>query len=66
MYDKYFGKKVKIIDADNNIWIGKVISYESPEDSENGKWWLDLMIENISDFGELTISEDEITSIELS
>lgn len=61
--DKYFGKKVNIVDIDGQIWIGTVLSYETPADSENGKWWLDVEIENRPDFGELTICEDEISSV---
>lgn len=63
MYDKYHGKKAEIIDIDNKKWIGKVIMYDTPEDSENGKWWLDIDVENISNFGILSICEDEIKTI---
>jgi hypothetical protein len=59
----YFGKKVKIVDIDNVVWIGNVVSCESPEDSEDGRWWLDIAVENKEDFGELSISDREIKSI---
>lgn len=63
MLNQYFGKKVEITDIDDNVWIGKAVSYESPEDSEAGHWWIDIIVENKKDFGELTISEEEIKSI---
>ena len=62
--DKYFDKRVRIIDVDGKTWTGLVVSYEPPEDSENGKWWLDIKVENIKDFGELTICDDEIKKIQ--
>lgn len=61
--DQYFGKKLEITDIDDILWIGKAVSYESPEDSEDGYWWIDIIVENKKDFGELTISEEEIKSI---
>lgn len=56
------GKKIKLVDIDDQIFIGRAISLETPEDSEDGQWWLDV---EVPGFGELTIPEPEIRSIEV-
>ena len=56
------GKKVNILDINNKNWEGLVIGCDSPEDSEDGKWYLDVRVNN---FGILGISESEIKSIEV-
>lgn len=56
------GKKVKVFDINNKSWEGLAIGCDSPEDSEDGKWYLDIKIDN---FGVLGISESEIKSIEV-
>ncbi len=62
---KYFGKNVRITDADGVVWVGQVVSCESPADSEDDQWWLDVDVQNKGDFGELTIPEGDIKSIEI-
>lgn len=56
------GRKVKIVDINNKIWKGLAIGSDSPEDSEDGQWYLDVRVNN---FGILGISESEIKSIEV-
>ena len=56
------GKKVNILDINNKNWEGLVIGCDSPEDSEDGQWYLDVRVNN---FGILGISEPEIKSIEV-
>lgn len=61
----YFGKRVKIDDIYSHQWIGFVSGYDAPGDSDDGKWWLDIDVENVNDFRTITISEDEINKIEI-
>lgn len=56
------GKNIKLTDIDNQIFIGNATSLETPEDSEDGKWYLDV---DVPGFGLLNISESEIKSIEI-
>ena len=41
--DKYLGKNVRIIDIEDVEWTGYVSSIETPYDSDDGKWWLDVV-----------------------
>lgn len=58
----FIGKTVKIIDVDNKRFVGQAVTYDDPENSEDGNWWLDV---DVPKFGMLTISEPEIKSIEI-
>ena len=40
MLNNFLGKNVRIIDDDNMEWRGYVRSIETPEDSDDGQWWL--------------------------
>lgn len=62
--DKYLGKNVRIIDIEDVEWTGDVSSIETPYDSDDGKWWLDVVNVNKPGFETgLSISEDEIKEI---
>ncbi|GEM_PF-3034185 len=62
--DKYLGKNVRIIDIEDVEWTGYVSSIETPYDSDDGKWWLDVVNVNKPGFETgLSISEDEIKEI---
>lgn len=61
----YFGKDVIITDINAKKWKGFVSGYEAPGDTEDGKWWLDIDVENIKNFGTLNICEDQIKKIEI-
>lgn len=62
--DKYLGKNVRIIDIEDVEWTVDVSSIETPYDSDDGKWWLDVVNVNKPGFETgLSISEDEIKEI---
>lgn len=56
------GKNIKLTDIDNRIFIGQATSLETPDDSEDGQWYLDV---DVPKFGLLNISESEIKAIEV-
>lgn len=61
-FEQYLGHKVKIIDIDNQEFIGQVIGRDTPSDSPDGLYWLDVEVPN---FGLLGISKPEIKNIEI-
>ncbi|MBP2057189.1 hypothetical protein J2Z60_000351 [Lactobacillus colini] len=61
-FDKYLRQKVRIVDIDNQKFVGQVIDYDTPSDSPDGLYWLDVEVLN---FGLLDISEPDIKSIEI-
>lgn len=64
MLNNFLGKNVRIIDDDNMEWRGYVRSIETPEDSDDGQWWLDIVNVNKPGFKTgLSISEHEIKEI---
>ena len=64
MLNNFLGKNVRIIDDDNMEWRGYVRSIETPEDSDDGQWWLDIVNVNKPGFKtRLSISEHEIKEI---
>lgn len=64
MLNNFLGKNVRIIDDDNIEWRGYVSGIETPEDSDDGQWWLDIVNVNKPGFETgLSISESEIKEI---
>lgn len=64
MLNNFLGKNVRIIDDDNMEWRGYVSGIETPEDSDDGQWWLDIVNVNKPGFETgLSISESEIKEI---
>ena len=64
MLNNFLGKTVRIIDDDNMEWRGYVRSIETPEDSDDGQWWLDIVNVNKPGFKTgLSISAHEIKEI---
>lgn len=61
----YFGKKVEILDVYLKRWTGIVDGYESPEDSEDGKWYLNIEVQYLDGFRLIGIAEDEIKEIKI-
>lgn len=43
MLGKFWGKNVRIIDDEGVEWKGFVRSVETPADSEDNQWWLDVV-----------------------
>ena len=66
MLGKFWGKNVRIIDDEGVEWEGFVRSVETPADSEDNQWWLDVVNVNKPGFetGRI-ISESEIKKIEV-
>ena len=65
-YWKFRGHQVKIINNDNQIFRGLVVNIDSPQDSEDNQYWLDVIhVDNpiIKNGAEMTISESEIKEI---
>lgn len=58
-----FGKKIKIVDIDDNIWVGVIDFFEGSNDNENGLFSVGLFIENKKSGVEFY--ENEIKSIEV-
>ena len=66
MLGKFWGKNVRIIDDEGVEWKGFVRSVETPADSEDNQWWLDVINVNKPGFETgLIISESEIKKIEV-
>lgn len=61
-FPSLMGKNIKLKDLDDRIFIGQATSLETPDDSEDGQWYLDV---DVPKFGILNISESEIKSIEI-
>ncbi|KRL96568.1 hypothetical protein [Limosilactobacillus equigenerosi] len=61
-FDTLLGKIVKIVAINGKLFVGPVEGYETPEDSEDGQWWLDV---DVDGFGLLTIAKSEIKSLEV-
>lgn len=62
---KFFGKKVYILTDNGREWLGILSGFESPEDSEDGNFWIDVDVIKPQNFGSLTVREDEIVKISL-
>ena len=65
MYKKFWGKNVEIIDIDGRKWIGSVVGIESPADSDDDQWWLDVEVPDPGFETGLAISESEIKHIKI-
>ena len=44
MFNKFWGRDVEIVDIDDRKWIGYVAGIESPADSDDNQWWLDVEV----------------------
>lgn len=62
---QYWGKNVKFVDTDNKVWRGYVSGIESPQDSDDGNWWLDIDVDDPKFDTGLSISKKEIKSIDV-
>ena len=65
MLNKFWGKDVEIVDIDGRKWIGYVAGIESPADSDDNQWWLDVKVPNPGFETDLAISESEIKQIKI-
>nr|WP_244055815.1 hypothetical protein [Ligilactobacillus pabuli] len=65
-YSKYNGKRIKVIAVNNQVFHGFVSGVDTPEDSEDNQFWLDLEEVDNPMFGPddiMTIAESEIKEI---
>ncbi len=62
--EKYLGKKVKITDADNKIWVGKVDLVDDADDNMSGYDSVSLLCDDCHDVL-IEINENEIRKIEI-
>lgn len=60
----FYGKDVKIITLDNEVFVGHVTSYETKIDSPDGIANIDVDDTKQIPFGSITFSDTEIKSIE--
>ena len=62
---KYLGKQVKLIDVDNDVFIGHVVDAGTPEDNDDyGMYDISLEGKNLPKEG-IIFEENEIKSIEV-
>ena len=65
-YSKYLRHRVKILASNNEIYRGYIVNIDSPQDSEDNQYWLDVVhVDNpiIKKGAEMTIAESEIKEI---
>lgn len=65
MFNKFWGRAVEIVDIDDRKWIGYVAGIESPADSDDNQWWLDVEVPDPGFKTCLAISESEIKQIKI-
>lgn len=65
IWNNYVGKNVILIDVDGKHWRGRIIGMEGSNDSENGKYSIDLKEEGENRKVLVGFYEDEIESIKI-
>lgn len=64
-WDKYYWKKVKLTDVDNQVFIGTVDDIDDKDDTESGQYEIDLSGTKQFPGSIVSFREDEIKSIEV-
>ncbi|WP_295790045.1 hypothetical protein [uncultured Veillonella sp.] len=66
IHNLYLGRRVKLIDTDGKIWKGRLKGIEGSNDTENGKYCVDMKVDGMEHKRiSYCFEEDEIKSIEV-